>query len=215
MSRIAIKICGLSTPDTLDAAIGAGASHVGFVHFVKSPRHVEAGRLAALAQRVPNHVTKVGVVVDPEDEMLARLIDAGRLDALQLHGGEAPERVAALRARFPGVELWKAVSVKTAADIGRADHYRGIADLILFDAKTPEGAQLPGGMGLRFDWRLMQGYRASGPWGLSGGLDAGNVTEAIGITGARLVDTSSGVESAPGIKDMDKIAAFCQAVSRC
>ncbi|MGE4409570.1 MAG: phosphoribosylanthranilate isomerase [Sphingobium sp.] len=215
MPRIALKICGLSTPETLDAALRAEASHVGFVHFAKSPRHVEADRLAALAQRVPAHVTRVGVVVDPEDEMLARIVTAGRLHAVQLHGRETPERVAALRNRFPGVSLWKAISVKTAADIAGADRYRDIADLILFDAKTPDGAQLPGGMGLRFDWKLMQGYRAGGPWGLSGGLDPDNVAQAIGLTGAPLVDVSSGVESAPGIKDVDKIIAFCNAVSQC
>lgn len=215
MSRIAIKICGLSTPETLEAAIGAGASHVGFVHFAKSPRHVEADQLAALARRVPGHVQKVGVVVDPEDAVLEQIIAAGRLDAVQLHGKEPPERVAALRARFPQVRFWKAVSVKTAADIAAADRYRDVADLILFDAKTPDGAQLPGGMGLRFDWQLLQGWQAGGPWGLSGGLDPANVAEAIRITAPPLVDISSGVESAPGIKDVDKIAAFCKAVMQC
>jgi len=212
MPRIAIKICGLSTPETLDAAIGGDASHVGFVHFPKSPRHVDADRLAALAQRVPAHVAKVGVTVGADDGTLDHIIAAGGLDAIQLHGKETPERMAALRARFPGVKLWKAIAVKTAADIMGAARYTGLADLILFDAKTPDHADLPGGMGLRFDWKLMQGHRATGPWGLSGGLDANNVAEAIGITGARLVDVSSGVESAPGIKDVDKIAAFCKAV---
>jgi len=215
MSRIAIKICGLSTPETLDAAIGAGASHVGFVHFAKSPRHVEADLLAALAARVPAHLGKVGVMVDPDDALLERIIPAGRLDAVQLHGKETPERVAALRARFPQTRFWKAVSVKTATDIAAADRYRDVADLILFDAKTPDGAHLPGGMGVRFDWKLMQGWTATGLWGLSGGLDPDNVAEAIRITAAPLVDISSGVESAPGIKDVDKIAAFCKAVLQC
>ncbi|MGE4429929.1 MAG: phosphoribosylanthranilate isomerase [Sphingobium sp.] len=215
MSRIAIKICGLSTPETLDAAIGAGASHVGFVHFAKSPRHVDADRLAALAARVPGDVSKVGVVVDPEDTLLDRIIRAGQLDAVQLHGKETPERVAALRARFPQTRFWKAVAVKTAADIAAADQYRDSAHLILFDARTPDGAALPGGMGLRFDWTLLQGWRAQGPWGLSGGLDPANVAQAIRTTGAPLIDVSSGVESAPGIKDVDKIAAFCKAVMQC
>ncbi len=215
MPRIALKICGLSTPETLDAAIGAGASHVGFVHFAKSPRHVEAERLAALIARLPDTVTKVGVVVDPDDALLDQIIAAGRLDAIQLHGKETPERLAALRTRFPGVALWKAVPVKTAADIATAGRYRDLADLILFDAKTPDGAHLPGGMGLRFDWTLLRDYRASGAWGLSGGLDPANVAEALRITGAPLVDVSSGVERAPGIKDVDKIVAFCNAVSRC
>lgn len=211
MSRIAVKICGLSTPETLDAALKGGASHVGFVHFAKSPRHVEAERLAALAARVPGHVQKVGVVVNPDDAMIEMLMQAGRLDALQLHGSEPPDRVAAIRTRFPGLNLWKAIPVKTTADIASAARYADIADLILFDAKTPDHADLPGGMGLRFDWSLLSGYRASGPWGLSGGLDPDNVAEAIRITRAPLVDVSSGVESAPGIKDVDKIAAFCKA----
>ncbi|GLT01965.1 N-(5'-phosphoribosyl)anthranilate isomerase [Sphingobium jiangsuense] len=215
MSRIAIKICGLSTPETLDAAIGAGASHVGFVHFAKSPRHVEAEQLAALARRVPGHVAKVGVMVEPEDALLDLILRAGSLDAVQLHGKEPPERVAALRARFPQIRFWKAVPVKTAADIAAADRYRDAADLILFDARTPDGADLPGGMGLRFDWTLLQGRPPAGPWGLSGGLDPANVGQAIRLTGAPLVDISSGVESAPGIKDVDKIVAFCNAVLQC
>ena len=213
MSRIAVKICGLSTPETLDAALKGGASHVGFVHFAKSPRHVEAERLAALAARVPGHVQKVGVVVNPEDAQIEQLMQAGRLDALQLHGSEPPERVAAIRARFPGLKLWKAIPVKTTADIASAARYADIADMILFDAKTPDHADLPGGMGLRFDWSLLSAYRATGPWGLSGGLDPDNVTEAIRITSAPLVDVSSGVESAPGIKDVDKIAAFLKAAA--
>jgi phosphoribosylanthranilate isomerase len=211
MSRIAVKICGLSKPETLDAALKGGASHVGLVHFAKSPRHVEAERLAALAARVPGQVQKVGVVVNPDDAMIEMLMQAGRLDALQLHGSEPPERVAAIRARFPGLKLWKAIPVKTSTDITTATRYADIADLILFDAKTPDHADLPGGMGLRFDWSLLSAYRATGPWGLSGGLDPDNVTEAIRITSAPLVDVSSGVESAPGIKDVDKIAAFCKA----
>ena len=211
MSRIAVKICGLSTPETLDAALKGGASHVGFVHFAKSPRHVEAERLAALAARVPGHVQKVGVVVNPEDAQIEQLMQAGRLDALQLHGSEPPERVAAIRARFPGLKLWKAIPVKTTADIASAARYADIADMILFDAKTPDHADLPGGMGLRFDWSLLSGYRSHSPWGLSGGLDPDNVAEAIRISGTQLVDVSSGVESAPGIKDLDKLAAFCKA----
>lgn len=212
MTRVSIKICGLSTPETLDAAVKHGASHVGFVHFAKSPRHVAAERLAALAERVPGHVSKVGVVVNPEDAMIERLVEAGHLDALQLHGHEPPERLAAIRARFPALKLWKAIAVKTAADIATAAPYGQVADLILFDAKTPDHADLPGGMGLRFDWTLLEGYRPSGPWGLSGGLDPDTVGQAIRVTRAPLVDVSSGVEVKPGIKDVDKIAAFCKAV---
>jgi phosphoribosylanthranilate isomerase len=213
MPRIDIKICGLSTPETLDAAIAAGATHVGFVHFPKSPRHVEADQMAALAARVPSHVTKIGVVVDPDDAVIDLIVRAGALHAVQFHGHEQPDRLAELRARGR-FAVWKAIPVKTAADVAGAAPYRSVSDLILFDAKTPDDADLPGGMGLRFDWKLLQGYRATGPWGLSGGLDAQNVAEAIQIASPPLVDISSGVESAPGIKDVDKIAAFCKAVSQ-
>ena len=212
MSRIAIKICGLSTPETLDAAIGAGADHVGFVHYAKSPRHVDADRMAQLAARVPGHVRKVAVVVNPEEAVIDLLMRAVAPDAFQFHGNEAPERLAAIRARYPGVHLWKAVPVKTRADIDASNLRRGVADLLLFDAKTPDHADLPGGMGLRFDWKLLDGHDQRGAWGLSGGLDAANVADAIRITRTPLVDVSSGVERAPGVKDVDKIAAFCQAV---
>lgn len=193
----------------------AGASHVGFVHFPKSPRHVETQQMQALSARVPSHVQKVAVMVEPDDALVEKLLNTKALDAVQLHGKETPERVAALRSRFPQVRFWKAVSVKSQQDITAAGAYMGAADLILFDAKTPDGAPLPGGMGLRFDWTLLRDYRPSAPWGLSGGLDADNVEEAIRITNAPLVDISSGVESAPGIKDVDKIAAFCNAVLQC
>ncbi len=213
MSRLAIKICGLSTPETVGAAITAGATHLGFVHFAKSPRHVEADQLRALAAMIPAHVERVAVLVDPSDEMLGELIATNALTALQLHGKESPERVAAIRQRF-GLPVWKAISVKTRADIDAAKAYSGSADLLLFDAKTPEGAALPGGMGLRFDWTLLQGAPISIPWGLSGGLGIDNVAEAIRITGAPMIDVSSGVESAPGIKSVDKIMAFCKAAQQ-
>jgi phosphoribosylanthranilate isomerase len=205
------KICGLSTPETLDAAIRHGASHVGFVFFAKSPRNLDPDQAAALIRHAPAHVGKVGVFVDPDDALLARAIAAG-LDAVQLHGSESPERVAALRSRHK-VEVWKAVPVKTRADLAAARGFRGAADRILYDAKTPKGADLPGGLGLRFDWTLLDGFDHPLPWALSGGLDAGNVAEAVGVTGARLVDVSSGVESAPGVKDVGRIAAFLKAVN--
>jgi phosphoribosylanthranilate isomerase len=214
MSRIAIKICGLSTPETVGAAIRAGASHVGFVHFPKSPRHIEVDQLAALAAAAPSHVGRVAVLVDPADDLLASLVGTGALTALQLHGKETAERAAAIRRRF-GLPIWKAIAVKTRADIDAGKAYAGAADMLLFDAKTPDGAALPGGLGLRFDWNLLQGVRPPLPWGLSGGLDPANVAEAIRVTGAPLADVSSGVESAPGVKDVDKIAAFCKAVAAC
>ncbi|BBD97322.1 phosphoribosylanthranilate isomerase [Sphingobium amiense] len=213
MSRIAIKTCGLSTPETVGAAVRAGASHLGFIHFPKSPRHVDADRMKALASAAPSHVGRVAVLVDADDDQIAQLTGTGALTALQLHGGESPARVAAIRQRF-ALPVWKAISVKTRADIDAASAYAGAADLLLFDAKTPEGT-LPGGMGLRFDWTLLRDVSPSLPWGLSGGLSADNVCEAIRLTGAPLVDVSSGIEDAPGIKSVDKIMAFCKAVSAC
>ncbi|AEG48363.1 Phosphoribosylanthranilate isomerase [Sphingobium chlorophenolicum L-1] len=212
MSRLAIKICGLSTPETVGAAMRADATHLGFVHFPKSPRHIEADQLRALTAPVPSHIHRVAVLVDPTDEVLTELTATDALTALQLHGKETPERVAIIRQRF-GLSVWKAIPVKTRADIDAARAYAGAADLLLFDAKTPDGAALPGGMGLRFDWTLLRGVPISVPWGLSGGLGIDNVAEAIRITGAPLVDVSSGVENAPGIKSVDKIMAFCNAAS--
>ena len=207
------KICGLSTEATLAAAIRHGASHVGFVFFAKSPRNVDPDRAAALAALVPDEVMRVGVFVDPDDAFLAHAIASGRLGAVQLHGSETPERAAAIRARY-GVEVWKAVPVKLHADLATVKAYAGAADRILYDAKTPAAADLPGGMGLRFDWRLLEDFAHPLPWALSGGLDRRNVAEAVGITGARLLDVSSGVESVPGVKDMDKIAGFLQSIAQ-
>ncbi|MBS0285435.1 MAG: phosphoribosylanthranilate isomerase [Proteobacteria bacterium] len=209
---ITAKICGLTTRETLDAAIAGGASHVGFVFFPPSPRNLDADRARALAARVPGHVRRVGVFVDPDDALIDTAVAAGRLDALQLHK-TAPARVAEL-ARRTGLESWAAVAVKTRADLDRARDYAGAAQRILYDAKTPDDASLPGGMGLRFDWSLLDGFRHPLPWALSGGLHAGNVAEAIGRTGATLVDVSAGVESAPGVKDVDKIAASLKAVAQ-
>jgi phosphoribosylanthranilate isomerase len=203
---ILVKICGLSTPATLAAALDGGASHVGFVSFAASPRHLDADRLAGLAASVPAHVARVGVLVDPADDVLATI--APHLDAIQLHR-TAPARVAAIRAST-GRETWAAIAIKTRADLDGARAYVGAADRLLYDAKTPAGAPLPGGMGVRFDWNLLAGFRHPLPWALSGGLDPDNVAEAIARTNAPLVDVSSGVESAPGVKDVDKIAAFLQ-----
>ena len=212
MSRIATKICGLSTLETVDAALKAGASHIGFNFFPKSPRYVAFEQAAALAVRLPYHVTAVGVMVDPDDEVVGQAVQAG-VKAIQLHGKETADRVAAICARF-GLPIWKAISVKTRADLDQGRKYVGAADFLLFDAKTPDGASLPGGMGLRFDWSLLSGFQHVLPWGLSGGLDPDSVAEALAITRAPLVDVASGVESAPGVKDVDKIAAFCKAVAQ-
>jgi phosphoribosylanthranilate isomerase len=203
------KICGLSTPEALDAAVAGGASHVGFVFFPPSPRHLDVEHAAALAGRLPRTVTAVGVFVDPDDALVASAVREARLGAIQLHG-TAPGRVAALR-RSSGVETWAAIAIKTRDDLGAIRPLVGAADRIVYDAKAPAGSALPGGMGLRFDWGLLDGFVHPLPWVLSGGLDAGNVAEAIRRTSAPTVDVSSGVESAPGVKDVDKIAAFLKA----
>ena len=209
MSGPMIKICGISTPATLDAAIEARADYVGLVFYPPSPRYLTLPDAAELAARATGRIAKVGLLVDASDGLVADAVSAAKLEALQLHGCETPQRAAELRARF-GVPVWKVVAVASAADIARADAYAGAADLILFDAKTPKGT-LPGGMGLVFDWSLLGAYRGELPWGLAGGLTTDNVAEAVRVTGAPLVDASSGVESAPGVKDVDKIAAFCKA----
>ncbi|VWX51825.1 phosphoribosylanthranilate isomerase [Novosphingobium sp. 9U] len=210
MPTAAIKICGISTPATLDAAIRARADHVGFVFFARSPRFVAPPDAASLGARAEGRIGKVGLFVDADDALLAEAVSAAGLTALQLHGSETPERAAQLRTRF-GLPVWKALSVTTAEDVARANAYAGAADLVLFDAKTPAGT-LPGGMGLSFDWSLVAGWKGPLAWGLAGGLTPGNVAEAVRLTGAPLVDTSSGVESAPGVKDEGLIAAFCSAV---
>jgi len=214
MSRIGIKICGLSTPETIDAALKGGASHLGFNFFPRSPRYVTPQRLAMLASMVPASVKRVAILVDPDDALIEALLASNGLDALQLHGKETPERAAELGART-ALDIWKVISVRTAADLGAGPAYAGAANFLLYDAKTPDGAAMPGGMGMRFDWTLLAGHRPPLPWGLSGGLDPDNVAEAIRATNAPLVDVSSGIESAPGVKDVDKIAAFCKAVSQC
>lgn len=205
-----IKICGIATPEALDAAIHSRADFAGFVFFPPSPRHVDAHAAAALAARGGGAIGRVGLFVDADDALIAESVQAGRLDALQLHGEETPERAAELRSRF-GLPVWKALPVAAHADVDRAAAYRDAADLILFDAKTPKDAALPGGMGLRFDWSLLAAYREKMAWGLAGGLTPANVAQAIAQTAAPLVDTSSGVESAPGVKDPAKIVAFCAA----
>lgn len=204
-----IKICGINSPAALDAAIHARAEYAGFNFFAPSPRCLDLKLASQLRTRAASRIVRVGVFVDPDDALLADAVAAAGLDAIQLHGSEPPERTAQVRARFE-LPVWKVLSVAGGADIARADHYRDTADFILFDAKTPKGT-LPGGMGLSFDWSLLAAYRGPLAWGLAGGLTPTNVAEAARLTGAPLVDTSSGVESAPGVKDVDKIAAFCKA----
>lgn len=210
MASVEIKICGIKTQPALEAAIAARADYCGLVFFPKSPRHVSLTEAAALSAQADGRIRRVALFVDADDAAIGEAIAAARIDILQLHGEEPPQRVAELKGRF-GLPVWKALPVAAADDVERARAYRGIADLLLFDAKTPKGA-LPGGMGLSFDWSLLAGQRVNTPWGLAGGLSPDNVADAIRQTGTRLVDTSSGVESAPGEKDADKIRAFYRAV---
>ena len=206
----AIKICGITTAPALDAAIAARAEHIGFNFYPPSPRFLSPADARALGDRADRRIGKVGVFVDASDAAIAAAIAAAGLDAVQLHGEESPARAAQVRAQF-GLPVWKALSVASASDVARAGDYAGAADLVLFDAKTPKGAALTGGMGLSFDWGLLAAWNGPMAWGLAGGLTPANVAEAARATGAPLVDTSSGVESAPGVKDVDKIAAFCKA----
>ena len=210
----AIKICGLTTTSALEASIAARATHAGFVFFPKSPRNLALADAPSLAARAEGRIQRVGLFVDAEDSAIADAVAAARLDALQLHGEESPERAAQLRAQF-GLPVWKAIPVASAADIAHAAKYAGAVDLILFDAKTPKGT-LPGGMGLAFDWTLLADWRGAAGfpqgWGLAGGLTPANVAEAARITAAPLLDCSSGVEVAPGVKDDLLINAFCAAV---
>ncbi len=207
-----VKICGLSTPDTLDVALDAGADYVGFVFFAPSPRNLSLAVARELAARVQGRAKTVALTVDADDSVIDDIIEAIAPDFLQLHGSETPERVATLRART-GRDVWKAIGVSSRDDVLRAKSYAEAVDKILFDAKPPRDASLPGGNGAAFDWTLL-GDAASLPkdWMLSGGLDPTNVVEALRITGAPAVDVSSGVESASGVKDAGLIRAFIAAV---
>jgi len=206
-----IKICGLSTAETVEVAIDAGATHLGFVHFAASPRHLELEVIARLTDHVAARACTVLLLVDPDDALIARVLDtAGAIDTIQLHGKESPARAAAIRDRS-GCAVWKVLPVGSATDLAASADYPS-CDRILYDARPPAGAPIPGGLGRRFDWSILAGHAHPPRWGLAGGLDPGNVAEALRRTGAPLVDVSSGVESAPGVKDVDKIARFCQAV---
>lgn len=211
MPDIRVKICGLSDAAGVRAAVAAGAGYVGFVFFAKSPRNVSVAQAASLALEVPPGVAKVALVVNADDSALDEITNAVPLDMLQLHGSESPERVAEIRGRY-GLPVMKAVGIAGPEDMAAIDQYAAVADQLLIDAKPPKDADLPGGNGLAFDWRLLAGRKYwTRPWMLAGGLTPENVAEAIRLTGARQVDVSSGVESAPGVKDAAKIAAFCEA----
>lgn len=208
--RTQIKVCGVTEPGALDAAIKARVEHAGFNFVPTSPRFLQLSQAPGLAARAEGRIGRVGLFVDASDAAMTEAVTAARLDTIQLHGGETPQRAAQVRASF-GKPVWKVIPIASAADIERAIAYAGAVDLILFDAKTPKGA-LPGGLGLAFDWTLLAGWRDRMPWGLAGGLSPETVGEALRISRAPLVDVASGVESAPGVKDPARIAAFAAAV---
>lgn len=205
-----VKICGLTSHEAVSDAVSAGALYLGFNFFPKSPRYVAPAEAAALAAEVPPGVAKVALVVDADDATLDDIVGQVPLDMLQLHGKETPERVAEIRARY-GLPVMKVVGIAGPEDVAKLDDYMDVADQILVDAKAPKGAVLPGGNGIAFDWRLLAGRHWTKPWMLAGGLTPANVALAIRMTGARQVDTASGVESAPGVKDAALMRAFVEA----
>jgi phosphoribosylanthranilate isomerase len=210
MRAVRVKICGLRTEADVAAVAAAGAAYAGFVFFAKSPRNLGVAEARALALAAPEGLCKVALTVDADDATLDAIVDAVPLDMLQLHGHETPDRVAAVRARY-GLPVMKAMGVADEGDLAGLIEMSLAADQLLIDAKPPKGAALPGGNGLAFDWRLLVGRKWLKPWMLAGGLTPENVAEAIRLTGARQVDVSSGVESAPGVKDPAKITAFVEA----
>lgn len=206
---VKVKICGVRNEDALEAAVEAGADFVGLVFYPPSPRSVSLSRARALADRSKGRVATVAVLVDADDALISDIVNGVRPDMLQLHGQETPERCADIRT-LSGKPIIKAVPVSSADDISAAERYRDAADLMLFDAKVPTGALLPGGNGVPFDWTVLKGARPD-RFILSGGLSVETVGRAIATTGATVVDVSSGVESAPGVKDVDLIRAFVRA----
>ena len=212
MPDIRVKICGVKTPQDVAAVAAAGAAYIGFVFFEKSPRHLDVDTAAELALTVPLGLCKVALLVDPDDAFLDDLLARVPVDMLQLHGAETPERVAEIRSKS-GLPVMKAIGIADADDLEKIDAYAPVADQLLVDAKPTTASDLPGGNGLRFDWRLLQGRRWPVPWMLAGGLDASNVADAISLTGATQVDVSSGVESAPGEKDPLRITDFVAAAT--
>jgi phosphoribosylanthranilate isomerase len=207
---VLVKICGLRTPDALDAALEAGADMVGFVFFPPSPRNLGIEAARALGERVQGRARMVALSVDATDAEFERAIEALKPDMLQLHGKETPDRVVAVRSRF-GLPVIKALPIEQKSDLAPIRIYEKVADRLLFDARAPRDATRPGGLGKTFDWQLLENLDLAVPFMLSGGLDAGNVAQALRITHAPSIDVSSGVERAPGEKDLDKVRAFVRA----
>ena len=208
-----VKICGLTTPETLDAALAHGAAFVGAVVFPKSPRHIEPMHAATLFERARGRARIVAVTVNADDALLTEIALILKPDLIQLHGSETPERALETR-RLTRAGIIKALPVSTPADLQAADGWEDVVDHLMFDARPPEGSDLPGGVGARFDWAMMQGRTYARPWFLAGGLTPQNAAQAAAISGAPMLDVSSGVETAPGVKDSARIAAFLDAVSR-
>ena len=207
---VQVKICGLTDEEMVDEAIEAGADFLGVVFFAKSPRNLTIERAAEVLEFVPEEVKRVGLFVNPQDAFLEDVMNNLRLDMFQLHGSESPERVEEIRLEY-GMPVIKALGISSASDLDAAQAYADVADWLLFDAKAPAGADRPGGNAAAFDWSLLKGRKWACPWMLAGGLNPDNVAEAIRLSGARAVDVSSGVESAPGVKDAAKVAAFIRA----
>ncbi len=205
-----VKICGLSTRETLDAALDAGADMVGFVFFPPSPRHLSLETARDLGRQVKRRASKVALTVDADDAVLANIVETLRPDLLQLHGHETVARLRDIKQKF-GLPVMKAIPVETPADLATLPGYAVVADRILFDARAPKDATRPGGLGAVFDWHVLEGLDLKLPFMVSGGLHAGNVAEAVRVTRAGGVDVSSGVESAPGVKDVEMIRAFIRA----
>jgi len=207
-----VKICGLTTLGTLSAAVASGASYVGFVFFEKSPRHLTIKQASIMAESVPTGICKTALVVDPTDQELDTLLGAVPIDMIQLHGHETVERVSEVKQRF-GLPVMKAVGISDETDLNQLNEFSRVSDQILVDAKPPKDANIPGGNGLAFDWRLIAGRRWPTPWMLAGGLTNKNVAEAARLTGARQFDVSSGVETLTGVKDIQLISDFIQATN--
>jgi phosphoribosylanthranilate isomerase len=205
-----VKICGLSTRETLDAALDAGADMVGFVFFPPSPRHLSLETARELGRQVKRRATKVALTVDADDAALAKIVEALQPDILQLHGSETVARLRDIKRKF-GLEVMKVIAVETAADLAPLSGYAVVADRILFDARAPKEATRPGGLGAVFDWHVLDKLDLKLPFMVSGGLDAGNVADAVRVTRAGGVDVSSGVERSPGVKDPEMIRAFIRA----
>ena len=207
-----VKICGLSDAASVDASVAAGAAYVGFVFFPKSPRNVSISEARDLAARVPNGVCRTGLFVDPDDAQIDRVLESVPLDLIQLHGSESCERVQSIKDSF-GLPVMKSLGIGTESDVEQIEDWDGHVDQLLVDARPAAHADRPGGHGSAFDWNLLANRTWNLPWMLAGGLDVGNVGAAIRMTGATQVDVSSGVESAPGIKDCDRIKAFIGAAT--